>query len=253
MDSALPTSYAQALEDVLLFRAFRNIGSGFYIDVGANDPVTDSVTKMFYESGWTGINIEASPFWYDRLVADRPRDTNLNVAASDSNSRVVFHEIVGTGLSTTIDEFAANHAAAGHERRSYEVECRTLESICSEYAADEIHFLKIDVEGAECSVIKGADFTRFRPWVVLVEATQPLSDIPSHQDWTGFLENSGYKFVLFDGLNRFYVADEKAELRRFFSFPADDYERAASIWTRGHWQLEAQRLETMLAGYTRQD
>jgi len=45
-------SYAQNHEDVLLYRALKGVGKGFYIDVGANDPEEDSVTKAFYDRGW---------------------------------------------------------------------------------------------------------------------------------------------------------------------------------------------------------
>jgi len=51
-------SYAQNMEDVMLYRALKNIHQGFYIDVGAGDPTIDSVAKAFYDMGWSGINIE---------------------------------------------------------------------------------------------------------------------------------------------------------------------------------------------------
>ena len=74
-------SYAQNYEDVTLLRALGDVASGFYIDVGANDPRFDSVTRAFYERGWHGINIEPVPHWHERLRSDRPRDLNLRVAA----------------------------------------------------------------------------------------------------------------------------------------------------------------------------
>ena len=40
--------------------AVSRIPSGFYIDVGACHPVVHSVTKLFYERGWNGINIDRS-------------------------------------------------------------------------------------------------------------------------------------------------------------------------------------------------
>ena len=48
-------SYAQNFEDVMLWRALKHIDCGFYIDVGAQDPVIDSVTKSFYDHGWRGV------------------------------------------------------------------------------------------------------------------------------------------------------------------------------------------------------
>ena len=75
-------SYAQNFEDVMLWRALRDIPQGFYVDVGANDPVIDSVTRWFYQQGWHGINIEPVPHWHQRLQADRPLDINLQMAVS---------------------------------------------------------------------------------------------------------------------------------------------------------------------------
>ena len=53
-------SYAQNAEDVVLMRAFADVEKGFYVDVGAWDPVADSVTKAFYDIGWSGLECGAS-------------------------------------------------------------------------------------------------------------------------------------------------------------------------------------------------
>ncbi|HVT34612.1 MAG TPA: FkbM family methyltransferase, partial [Nevskiaceae bacterium] len=91
-------TYAQNAEDVMLWRALREIERGFYIDVGAQDPIVDSVTKAFYERGWHGINIEPVEHWYERLVHDRPHDINLRLAASDHSGEMNLFEIEATGL-----------------------------------------------------------------------------------------------------------------------------------------------------------
>ena len=72
----------------------------------------------------------------------------------------------------------------------------------------EIDFLKVDVEGAEADVLAGGDFKRFRPKVIVVEAVAPGSGEPAWQDWEPMLLAQGYRFALFDTLNRFYVAEE---------------------------------------------
>ena len=109
---------------------------------------------------------------------------------------------------------------------------RTLADICAEYACGEIHFLTIDAEGAEPAVLRGCDFTKFRPWVVLIESTEPLTDIPSYGEWEPLLLSSGYEFAATNGLNRFYLAREHEELRALISIPVDDYERASSVEER---------------------
>src|SRR4051812_9289860 len=94
-------SYAQNREDIILNAFFKDIKDGFYIDVGANDPVHESVTKLFYLKGWRGINIEPSENLHRRLLADRPRDINLKLGVSDHDGELKFREyLLGDGLST---------------------------------------------------------------------------------------------------------------------------------------------------------
>ena len=95
-----------------------------------------------------------------------------------------------------------------------------------------VHFLKVDVEGFEREVLLGGDWSVNRPWIVVVEATAPLSTELRHAAWENILVEAGYKFVYFDGLNRFYVAREHADLEAGFSAPPnvfDDYVPAALI------------------------
>src|SRR5687767_2416808 len=93
-------SYAQNCEDVMLYRALREVEHGFYVDVGANSPEVDSVTRAFYERGWRGINIEPMTVCHEQLAAARPRDINLPIALGETSGAICFHDIPGTGLST---------------------------------------------------------------------------------------------------------------------------------------------------------
>src|SRR5438876_9312099 len=63
-------SYAQNFEDVMLGRVFAGRKTGFYVDVGAADPVNLSVTKWFYDLGWSGLNIEPNRPLFERLATD---------------------------------------------------------------------------------------------------------------------------------------------------------------------------------------
>jgi Methyltransferase FkbM domain len=100
----------------------------------------------------------------------------------------------------------------------------------------ELHFVVIDTEGSEDDVLAGFDLRRWRPWVLVVEATVPNSNQPSHGSWEPRVLDSGYEFCLFDGLSRFYVADEHAaDLKERMSFPAnvlDTYVRYRDLETR---------------------
>lgn len=219
-------SWAQNFEDVMLWRALRHVKQGFWVDVGAADPKLYSVTYAFSEAGWTGINIEPAERPFKLLCRDRTADINLQVAAGEVPGTIQLH-IVGdaNGLTTTDAALAAQHAQSGYSVTVCEVPVRTLADICAQYAADTIHFMKIDVEGAETSVIRGADFKRFRPWILLVEANKPGSDLQAHADWEKLIESEDYRQVYFDGLNKFYIADEKLpELSGYFQSPPNVFD-----------------------------
>ena len=94
-------SFAQNHEDILLDRVFHGRTDGFYIDVGACHPVCHSVTKLFYDRGWRGINIEPIPGMFDILARDRGRDVNLPIGLSNREEKLRFFEVpAGIGLST---------------------------------------------------------------------------------------------------------------------------------------------------------
>jgi FkbM family methyltransferase len=228
-------SYAQNFEDVMLWRALGQIERGFYIDVGAWSPDADSVTKLFSERGWRGINIEPNPELFAKLAERRPNDVNLNLAvgAKDGLATINFVKDGGSGLSTMLDEYTRLHQAQGWETEPAIVSQSTLTTIWSKYAPPyhDVHFLKIDVEGNEKAVLEGNDWTRNRPWVVLVEATLPNSQIECHQEWEAILLNADYVFAYADGLNRFYVSKERADLVRAFAYPPNVFDKFISAET----------------------
>jgi FkbM family methyltransferase len=205
-------SYAQNYEDVRLWYALRHVEAGTYIDVGAQDPDTHSVTRAFYDRGWSGINIEPVAAYHERLTRARPRDVNLQVAAGASAGQSVFFEIEDTGLSTLRRGVARRHLAAGFKVNKTRVNVRMLRDIWTELVRSEVHFLKIDVEGAEKDVLAGADLQHQRPWIIVIEATAPMTGAPTHDKWESLLTAAGYRFALSDDLNRYYVADENLQL-----------------------------------------
>jgi FkbM family methyltransferase len=232
-------------EDILLARALRGVhhDEGFYIDVGANNPNEDSVTKLFYDHGWHGLNVEPSQHWYNLLVHERPRDINIHAAVSDQPGTVILYDHPEGGLGTIVQEYADRHRRERNiSTREVEVEAVTLTSLCERYAPQQIHFLKIDVEGFEENVIRSMDFARFRPWILCVEATEPMRlDAMTHGAWDPLLIDAGYKFVQFDGQNRWYVSNEHPERMSAVDYRFDDY----SHWTHARQiqHLESRVLE----------
>jgi FkbM family methyltransferase len=220
-------SYAQNLEDVLLWRALGHVKDGFYIDVGASDPVEDSVTKLFYDAGWRGINVEPLPSQVEAFARERPRDINLAVAAGAADGELVLYDVPDVrGWASPERAVADAHVAEGHALAELTVPVRTLSSICAEHVDGEVHFLKIDVEGFEEQVLRGMDLRRWRPWLLMIEATLPNSRITNHQSWEHLVTEQDYRYAWFDGLNRYYVAAEHAALLEHLALQPnvfDDY------------------------------
>ena len=239
-------SYAQNYEDVMLRRAFKDIKKGFYIDVGANDSVIDSVTKAFYDSDWHGINIEPVTEWFIKLQEARPNDTNLKLACGTKKGQNTIYDVVGTGLSTMDKSIADKHAnELDFEIKKEKIKVDSLTNICKQYANQDIHFLKIDVEGFELQVLKGLDLKKIRPWIIVIEATLPNSQIEDYGKWEGVLTNGQYNFVYFDGLNRFYVASEHDELDDSFNVPPnyfDFFRRSSEQWALDELKASEQKV-----------
>lgn len=203
----------------------------FHIDVGTQDADIDSVTRAFYDHGWHGVNVEPNEAYFVRLAAARPRDINLRLALGEATGESTFFVIPGTGLSTLNSEVATRHSENGYVANQIRIDVTTLAEICRQYAPPDIHFLKIDVEGAELGVLAGADFSKYRPWIVVLEATRPLSQEQEYAAWEPILLAADYRFVWFDGVNRFYVAAERyVELGHHFCAPPnffDNFRRAS--------------------------
>lgn len=222
-------SYAQNFEDVVLNRVFHAVQQGRYIDIGAYDPAVDSVTKHFYDRGWSGVNVEPITRFHEKFVAARPRDWNINSAVGAAVGMVQFNEWGDSGLSTccdTLDETCVKQM--GFERSTYTVPMTTLAEITAQLGDLPVDFLKIDVEGAERDVLLGGEWRAFRPRVILLEAVKPKlpgCDIygyePAWLEWEGLLFANGYEFGLFDGLNRYYYRREEPALRAPLSYPAN--------------------------------
>lgn len=219
-------SYSQNAEDVRLWRAFRGIESGFYVDIGAADPRVDSVTCLFYENGWSGVNIEPSPS-FEALQEARARDVNLRVAIGEAEGSVPFFLTYPfLGMSTVDPSVHAHVTEAVDWIDEVTIPQRRLDSILREHAVGRtISFLKVDVEGSEHRVLASSDWTSFRPVVVVVESIASLSTSRTHESWEPILLDAGYLFATFDGINRFYVDRGHEHLIPVLAYPISALDR----------------------------
>ena len=207
-------SYAQRYEDMHLLRCFGEQANGFYIDIGAGHPVYDNVSFAFYLRGWRGITVEPNPWLAELSAAVRPRDSRVQSLVGAAPGEATYYLVEDFhGLSTTIEGHArAAHNEYGKRSKAMILPVTTLRALCEQHAPAAIDFLKVDVEGAERAVIEGGDWQRFRPKVLVLEALAPVTLAPAWEAFEPLLLRHGYRFGYFDGLNRYYAAQEHAAL-----------------------------------------
>jgi FkbM family methyltransferase len=238
-------TYAQNFEDVILERLFKEVDKGFYVDVGAWDPTLHSVTRHFYDRGWSGVNIEPIEPRIRIFEAERERDINLPRAIGPQRGVMKFYQAEEESyLSTLNAEVAAEMRERGLAIQEHRIEVATLDDIFDQYCSRTVEFLKIDVEGFEGEVLKSLDLRRHRPRALVIEATRPAEiltawehpeEIGMWHKWEPAVLNSGYVLAYFDGLNRFYLRQEDAELSKRLVLPAglfDNIEYPATLELR---------------------
>lgn len=231
-------SYAPNREDVLLDRLFPRTRPGFFIDIGARDPVHDSLTRHFHELGWTGVNVEPGAAGLARLRAARASDVNLGVGIADCPGELTlyeFHTVEAAaapqdGSATAAEPwgpatFSAARAArlreAGMSCTERAVASMTLSELCEKHVTGTIDFLAVDDEDREAQVLGGGDWQRWRPRVVLVAVAEPPRAPRPRAAWEQILLTAGYVHAAFDGRTRFYVSAESAELAEALAVPVN--------------------------------
>lgn len=218
-----PEFYSQNFEDILLARCFADISIGFYIDVGAQDEEADSVTRHFYELGWSGINIEPISEFAESFKC-RERDQTICCAAGSEERLMPMGVSLASGLSSFDQGNAAKTKSMGLLAETRLIKIRRLNDILLDLGISQknFEFLKVDVEGFELEVIKGTDLNRYRPRIILCEVTEP-NTCNKTQDFDELcrqVESYQYEKIYFDGLNQWWCATEFSDvLCRHFSLP----------------------------------
>lgn len=230
-------SYAQYNEDVILLALLSDVNNGVYVDIGANYPIEDSVTKLFYKNGWSGINIEPIPYIFEMLKKDRPNDINLNIGISSKEGELDFFENKAMPGHSSFDQSKAKHFN-DDKTSKYKVKIKTLKDVLKANNVKNINFLKIDVEGFEDEVVAGNDWSVYRPEVICIESSD------EEASWEKTLKNNQYKFFINDGLNAYYVAEESWHRTKNFADTVVKLSHQAlkkhqyDAWARGERQLK---------------
>jgi FkbM family methyltransferase len=179
-------SFSQFGEDLVLEHLLPN--KGFYVDIGANHPVTHSNTWLFYRNGWRGIVVEPNPQLAKLHRHRRPRDVVIEVAAGRKSGWGKL--LLGESHLTSRVEAGGSAKAGGSE---ISISIKTLRQILKEHLPKGVQggLLNVDCEGMDLQVLQGNDWRQWRPAVICAEAKTRKEE----RDLCRYLESKRYRFV----------------------------------------------------------
>jgi len=193
--------------DLLVERFFSNINvdNGIYVDIGCNHPFYNNNTFLLHQKGWSGINVDLDFHSIDMFNYFRPKDVNKQIAVSD---KIGEQEFFFYHSKSTINTLSSEiHNLRGHNAKEIRrIKIDTLDNIIEHtvYANKKINFLTIDVEGYELNVLKGFNFKKYEPDMVIVEYIdtsikqeffyQSISNI-INSELFNFMNNNNFSFV----------------------------------------------------------
>ena len=192
-----------------------------YIDIGANDGVTQSSTYLLYQAGFTGILIEPNIYLMESLIKHRSKDKVLCCGISDNTELL---ELLTSANNSTIGTLNLK----GHEnninrlkRESKDIQSILCPIISSETLGDyinttmpELGFLKVDCEGCELAVLKDLLRTlniNSKPCIIEVENNYMDGKVAE------LLLSFGYSNILvMDSFVEIWILDVQNILKRYW-------------------------------------
>jgi FkbM family methyltransferase len=211
-EGAHPT-YSHWGEDRVVMFLLNDKRDGFYVDVGCYHPVLYSNTKLLFDAGWKGVNIDPNPFMIDEFKKARPNDVNLHLAVSDvAGVEIDFFLFDRWASSNTASSDFARTVTTSQNvpvRQTLRVKCETLQKIFTEHCIGRtIDFLNVDVEALDLKVLVSNDWERFRPKVVAVEDFEFDYQEPARSAIATFLFSKRYRMVSRNIYSNIFVAEE---------------------------------------------
>jgi FkbM family methyltransferase len=209
-------SYSADGADCIVQSILRDVKSGTYIDVGSHHPQLNNNTYYFYQKGWSGLavdpNIDFDLIWKH----ERPRDKFIPAVVSRQEGIFSYYKFPDSTLNG-IDETQMLKYSKRFSKEEITVEQRlgrTLDDLKNQYLAQkEIHLLSIDVEGAELDILDGANFSTWKPGVILIETKNLSIYNISDNNIINYLTSLGYRLISKTLLDTIFVLPQKNYLK----------------------------------------
>lgn len=170
----------------LLVKMFPGVRDGYFLDVGSGHGTIGSNTKAAEELGWRGICVDPFPTHMEGRTCKIEREVVSNAAGR----RVTFYTHSGLGgIGDTLGKWKAQ----AMEAPAIELTTTTLGAILDRNQAPTfIHFMSIDIEGAELDALKGLALDKYRFGAMAIEHNE---EEPKRTDIIDYLRQYGYERV----------------------------------------------------------
>ena len=229
-------SYSQFGEDLLLQGFLGEKWSwnykGFYIDIGAHHPTRLSNTKIYYDVGWRGINVDASCEAIKAFRRARRRDVNVNVGIGKEAGTLDYYRMSLSPMNTFSKEFADQAIDGGVKLLEVvKVPVITMKDLLDRHLppGQSIDFLSIDCEGLDLEILESNDWGRYRPEFILIEIHTGGRnwEIPDSRV-ARYLRERGYEIVGQGCVTSLFRRISRSELEVTCSMPEARVQRRAA-------------------------
>lgn len=193
-------SYSQWGEDVLVLKFFGNRRDGVFFEAGAHHPTAISQTYLLELNGWSGVLVEALAGNKAEFSRLRPRSQLIEKALGgpEHSGQLLDFSVPADG-NTAKASLAICDNGARDPRSTRKVKVTRITDVLRAAGIEQLDYLSLDIEGHELAALRGFDFQRWRPKLVLIE--DHLYDLRLHR----FLKAKNYKLVYRLGSNNWYV------------------------------------------------
>ena len=192
-------SFSSFGEDRLILKFLSKQPAGFFVDVGAHDPIDYSNTYALYQRGWRGIAIDPDPDAIAAFRTKRPKDIALQCAIGTKVGEVTLHLFNDRSMNT-VDENLFRKTLVNPRKRhqgDIRVQRRPLADVLAAHvpAGTPVDFINVDCEGADLDVLRSNDWARFHPALLAVEDLGLDLERVTESHIFRFLRPLGYRLV----------------------------------------------------------
>jgi len=206
-------SYSQSGEDIIVANIFRRLQiiHPSYLDIGAHHPSILSNTCYFYKNGSIGVNVEPDPYLYKRFPYKRRKDINLNVGVGLNGDDLADFYIMSNRVLSTFSKDDSEIAQLKRNckiKKVLKIKLLSIDQILKTYFPEKApDFVSIDTEGLDLDILKGIDFSRYRPKVFCVETLIHNNDntTSKNSELIKLMQDNGYVAYCDTFINTIFV------------------------------------------------